>query len=123
LHEKTNKFIFYFSQLALSLHQNMNVMNKLREFGIKYKSYTKFFIVLLFAAVIFSIGDASIFNRMKYKSQISSLKKSIKHYREKIASDSILLEMFNNNPESIEKFAREQYLMKRDNEDVFVFDE
>ena len=98
-------------------------MGKLREFGIKYKGYTKFFIVLLFSVVIFSIGDASIFNRMKYTDQISKLKKNIRQYHEKIASDSILLEMFNSDPESIEKFAREQYLMKRDNEDVFVFDE
>ena len=97
-------------------------MNKLREFGAKYKRHTNIIVVVLFSVVIFTIGDASIFNRMKYKNQISSLKKSIKECHKKIAADSIRLEMFNN-PESIEKFAREEYLMKRENEDVFVFSE
>jgi len=32
------------------------------------------------------------------------------------------LEERKNNPENLEKFAREQYLMRKDNEDVFIIE-
>ena len=100
-------------------------MGRIREFWDKYLSRVNigFFIVAILALFAFTVGEHSIFNRIKYDDKVNELEKEIKEYREKIKSDSVYLEMLNTDPENIEKFAREQYLMKRENEDVFLFDE
>ena len=43
-------------------------------------------------------------------------------YEEKIKDDRTKLEELKSNPENLEKFVREQYLMKKDNEDVFIIE-
>lgn len=48
------------------------------------------------------------------------LEKDKAYYEKKIIEDSQRLKELKTNKENLEKFAREQYLMKRDNEDVFV---
>ena len=42
------------------------------------------------------------------------------YYRERIITDSLKLNELKTNNENLEKFAREQYLMKKDNEDIFI---
>jgi cell division protein FtsB len=51
------------------------------------------------------------------------MEKEKKYYLEKIKSDTKKLEELRTDRENLEKFAREQYLMKRDNEDVFIVTE
>jgi cell division protein FtsB len=41
-------------------------------------------------------------------------------YEEKIREDRAKLEELESNPANLEKFARENYLMKKDNEDIFI---
>ena len=100
-------------------------MNKFREFWNKYMSQVNIgiFVVALLTVAAFTFGESSIINRMKYDEKINELEQEIKATREKIKSDSLHLELLNTDPENLEKFAREQYLMKRENEDIFVFDE
>jgi hypothetical protein len=43
-------------------------------------------------------------------------------YEEKIKDDRSKLEELQSNPANLEKFAREQFLMKKENEDVFIID-
>jgi len=40
-----------------------------------------------------------------------------------IRKDSITLNSLNNDPEAIEEFAREKFLMKKQNEDIFIIRE
>jgi cell division protein DivIC len=42
------------------------------------------------------------------------------YYKEKIKSDSRKLEELRTDRENLEKFAREQYLMKKPDEDIFI---
>ena len=51
---------------------------------------------------------------------VSQLKDDYEYYRKRIISDSIKLHELKSSPEMLEKFAREQYLMKKDNEDIFI---
>ena len=44
-------------------------------------------------------------------------------YQKEIAKESIEAEQLRTNPATIEKYARENYLMKRDNEDIFLVPE
>ncbi|HZJ74330.1 MAG TPA: septum formation initiator family protein [Perlabentimonas sp.] len=53
-------------------------------------------------------------------SKIKKLNKEKEYYLEKIEEDRQKLEELQTNNENLEKFAREQYLMKKPNEDIFV---
>jgi len=100
-------------------------MNKLRAFWNNYLSrINKYWLVaIVFFVVTFLVGDSSLIMRMRYDEKINTLEKDIKMYREKIENDKEHLDMLHSDPDNLEKFAREQYLMKRDNEEVFIFDE
>jgi cell division protein FtsB len=50
------------------------------------------------------------------------LEKDKMFYEEKIKSDQAKLEELESNPANLEKFAREQYLMKKANEDIFIIE-
>jgi cell division protein DivIC len=54
------------------------------------------------------------------KKELTTLRKSKSYYEKEIASESKMLEELKSNPAAIEKFAREKYLMKRDNEELFL---
>ena len=48
------------------------------------------------------------------------MKREKEYYRKKIEEDKRKMEELLSSRENLEKFAREQYLMKRANEDIFV---
>ncbi len=52
--------------------------------------------------------------------EFHQLKSDRVYYQEKIVNDSARLVELHSSPEMLEKYAREQYLMKKDNEDIFV---
>ncbi|MCB0409920.1 MAG: septum formation initiator family protein [Flavobacteriales bacterium] len=57
-----------------------------------------------------------------FKKELKSLKQDQKFYLEEIEKTKIELEDLTTNPVTLEKFAREKYLMKKDNEEIFVFE-
>jgi len=54
------------------------------------------------------------------KSKLNELQKSEQHLNQMISETSKDLNLLKTSPETIEKYARENYLMKKDNEDVFI---
>lgn len=54
---------------------------------------------------------------------IHSLEDEKEYYQKKIATDKQRLNELKTNDENLEKFAREQYLMKKPNEDIFIVEE
>jgi len=79
----------------------------------------------IFTSIIFAIW-VGIFDRdnlMTRSSQIEEnelLLNTKAYYLEKIKKDSIRLNDLKTNAKNLEKFAREEYLMKKDNEDIFI---
>jgi cell division protein FtsB len=59
--------------------------------------------------------------RVKHKSEIATLHTEIERYRKQFDADTERLEELTENPEALEKVAREKYFMKRPDEDVFIF--
>jgi len=57
----------------------------------------------------------------QYKKQLNELEREKIYFSEEIKKTSKELEELTSNPELLEKFAREKYFMKKDNEEVFVF--
>lgn len=80
------------------------------------------FIVLALVAMLFFFSDSSVFKRMKYSAQIKDLNKQIEFYRGQTEIDKVKLNELKTDKKNLEKFARENYFMKKDNEDVFVIE-
>jgi cell division protein FtsB len=90
----------------------LNVKKVIRN---KYVIATVLFVLLL----IFSERN-SIIDQFKLQQQLNRTRAEHEYYRkeiEKVRNEEH--ELFSSTP-NLEKFAREKYLMKRDNEDVFV---
>lgn len=56
-------------------------------------------------------------------SELEKLQKSRQYYINQISSEKQQLEHLKSNPATLEKYAREKYFMKRDNEELFLIPE
>jgi len=74
---------------------------------------------LLFVLWILFFDSNSYLNHRRLSSTIDQLEKDQVHYREEIRKDSIALDELSN-PEGLEKYAREKYHMKKENEEIFL---
>lgn len=79
--------------------------------------------VLIFIVVIGFLDENSLIQRIKHRNEISTLNSEIERYRMQYEEDTKRLKELTTNPEALEKIAREKYLMKKPNEDIYVFEE
>ena len=102
-------------------------MNKLKLFYIKLKQnkwINKYTITLLIFAIIIIFADNnSLIDRYKAYREKLELQKEKAKYEENIKKDQEFLDAIQSNPEELEKFAREEYKMKGENEDVYIIKE
>ena len=81
----------------------------------------KYFVVSLAFLVWMVFFDKNdLFSQYQYRHQLSKLKQERDFYKKETAKVHQDLDELTTNKEKLEKFAREKYLMKKDNEDVFV---
>lgn len=71
--------------------------------------------------VFFDKND--VFTQQQRLEELETLQESKKYYIEQIVLERKASEELKSNPATIEKYAREKYLMKRDNEDLFLIQE
>ncbi|WP_296259189.1 septum formation initiator family protein [uncultured Phocaeicola sp.] len=85
----------------------------------------KYLITILAFLLIIGVLDEenSLIQRVKHKREIFELKREIKYYRNQYEESSRELKELTSNPEVLEKAAREKYLMKKQNEDIYIFEE
>ena len=84
--------------------------------------YTKVQLLIMLVIIFFAffISDSNIFARFGYDAKIMELNSQIDYYREKTEQEKEKLKLLESDKDQIEKFARENYLLKKDDEDVFV---
>ena len=81
----------------------------------------KYFVVTVAFTVWMVFFDKNdLFSQYQYHSQLSKLKHERDFYQKETDKVHQELNELTTNKEMLEKFAREKYLMKKDNEDVFV---
>lgn len=81
----------------------------------------KYFLSLVgFSIWIIFFDQHNMVDRYKSKQHLNQLKKDTVFYQEKIRSDREKIKLLKTNPQNLERFAREQYLMKAPDEEVFV---
>ena len=79
--------------------------------------------VVAFAVIVVFLDENSLFRRLGYEREISQLKEEIEKYRADYEENTKRLNELNSNPDAIEQVAREKYLMKKPNEDIYVFED
>ncbi|KAA6344320.1 Cell division protein FtsL [termite gut metagenome] len=75
-----------------------------------------------FAVFITFIDENNLIHRMKQNREIGQLRGKIEKYKKEYDESTQQLNALTENPEIIEKIAREKYLMKKPNEDIYVFE-
>jgi cell division protein FtsB len=76
--------------------------------------------ISVFAIWMLFFDQNNAVDRLQMRSEIRQLEADREYYLEQIEKDSARLHELTTDKENLEKYAREQFLMKKKNEDVFV---
>lgn len=83
--------------------------------------YNKYFLAsALFAAWMLFFDRNDLFTQMERKNELKQIEDSKDYFAKKIAEGKKFTVDMRSNADAVEKFVREKYLMKRDNEDLFL---
>ncbi len=74
----------------------------------------------IFLAFLLFFDDRDLITNFQHRSELIGLEKSKKSYELEIAITRAELDQLKNDAATLEKYAREKYLMKRDNEDLYI---
>jgi len=91
-----------------------------------WKFIGKYKYILTIGAFVLIVGfldENSLIRRFQNNQEISQLKREIKKYQAEYDESTERLNELTTNPEALEKIAREKYLMKKPNEDIYVFED
>ena len=81
----------------------------------------KFVLSLIIFLVWLTFFDQNnLIDRVKQLNRNENLKKEKAYYKEKIKQDSTKLHQLKTDEENLEEFAREQYYMKKKDEDIYI---
>lgn len=100
-------------------------MKKLTE--IKNKKWVRIIsnkyllILILFFVWMFFFDTNSFFIHQELNDDINKLENNKKVYQEEIKNDKVFIDKMKDSNE-IEKFAREKYYLKKDNEDIYIIE-
>ena len=82
----------------------------------------KYVIVLVLFIVWMGFFDENSFlNQRELDEEIDKLENANEYYKKQIDADQKIIDNLND-PDSLERYAREEYKMKRDNEDIFIIE-
>ena len=76
-----------------------------------------------FAVIMLFLDKNDFFTRMARDKELRNLEQSKLYYTNQLVAERKELEALKSNPATLEKYAREKYLMKRDNEELFIISE
>lgn len=81
----------------------------------------KYFItILVFTVWMTAIDKNNIISQFKLNNELYDLQRKKEYYLKEIEKDKQAIYELNTNINTLEKFAREKYLLKRENEDIFI---
>jgi cell division protein FtsB len=90
---------------------------------IKWKKIVsnKYFIaIIVFIIIVLFLDDNNLIERFQLSDKKAELYEQIEFYDSEIKENNRKFEELKTNSENLEKFAREEYFMKKDNEDVYI---
>lgn len=99
----------------------MNIERKRIFTILKNNKYLVIFAAFLIWMVFIDTNSWVIQRDLNKK--IEKLEDRKEFYKNEISNDRKALDEINNNPEMLEKYARERFFMKKKNEDIFIIKE
>lgn len=81
---------------------------------------TQIIILLVLLIILFFFSDSSIQKKLQQDSKIKNLNSQIELYKKQSEEDKMKLNELQSNKDDLEKFARENYFMKKENEEIFI---
>lgn len=81
-----------------------------------------FLATLVLAAYMGVIDENSLFKHWQMNQELEELRAEKAYYQKQIINTRATYENLFSNPDKLEKFAREKYLMKRPKEDIFIIE-
>ena len=87
---------------------------------IKYLKNKYILTLIVFVIWILLFDSNSLIDRFSQVKNLRQLERDKIYYLERIEEDSKKLKELETDKETLEKFAREQYLMKKEDEEIFV---
>lgn len=87
------------------------------------KIITNKYVIILSVFIIWMVffDENSLLNHMEFNKEIDKLESEKEYYKSEIYKDSTLIQKLENKKEQ-EKFAREQYHMKKENEEIYLIE-
>lgn len=76
--------------------------------------------ILVFTIILLFFDKNDVFTQIDRKKELHRLHQSKEHYTQEVEGLKKIRQGLENDPNALEKLSREKYLMKRDNEDVFI---
>ncbi len=98
----------------------MKQANKLYRFYQKYLANKYVLASLIFLIWMLFLDSNNLIQRFRTMRNIQKLEEQKAYYEKRIEEDREKLNELRSDEEKLEKFAREQYLMKKVDEDVFI---
>jgi len=92
------------------------MINKLPKFAQSFY----FMVGILFFCWMMFLDSNDLYTQFKLNKQLNSLEDEKEFYQQKIQEVKTEREQLLTDSETLEKFAREKYLMKKDSEDLYV---
>jgi len=89
---------------------------------LKFVLNPYFIILLLFAVWVLFFDQFNINEHRELNQEYQKMKLKEKYYLDEIYRDSITIEKMKNDPEFVEKVAREKYYFRAEDERIFVID-
>lgn len=81
----------------------------------------RYLIATLSLLVWLSFFDRNDFlTTFSYRKKLHDLREEMAYYEKEIGKNRAYMERLETNPDNLERFAREKYLMKKEDEDIFV---
>ena len=97
-------------------------MDTLKNYYVRIKPYLNKYIITLVVFVVFIvfIDENNVIRRVEYEIKIKGLRQEIRHYQKLRDQSALKLQKLHSSDEELERIAREDYLMKKPNEEVFI---
>lgn len=88
-----------------------------------FKLITNVFVIILIPFIIWMLffDENSYLVHRKFNKEIEDLESTISFYKAKIEKDKETIKKLEDSLE-LERFAREKYLMKKENEDIYIIE-
>ena len=99
-------------------------MDKIKEIAVRIYPYVRDKYIM--TAAVFLIwmtffDENNFISLIENRFKLAELNDEKEHYLQEIKKSAEDLKLLQNDKELLEKFARERYLMKKENEEIFVF--